>query len=75
MHPFIMMGHCDNQSAKYVLEPNVNEIHFSFPIVNQVQGEETSSVEQWRSVFFSFFDIKILDKCKPKNSKLSGIYT
>jgi hypothetical protein len=24
---------------------------------------------------FHFFDIKILDKCKPKNSKLSGIYT
>ncbi len=22
-----------------------------------------------------FFDVKILDKCKPKNSKLSGIYT
>jgi hypothetical protein len=49
------MGHCHNQSAKYVLEPNVNEIYFSFPIVTQVQGEETSSVEQWRSVFFSFF--------------------
>ncbi len=52
-----MMGHCHNQSAKYVLEPNVNEIYFSLPIVTQVQGEETSSVEQWRSVFFSFFVI------------------
>ncbi len=43
---FIMMGHCHNQSAKYALEPNVNEIYFSFPIVTQVQGEETSSVEE-----------------------------
>jgi hypothetical protein len=55
MHGFIMMGHCHNQSAKYVLKPNVNEIYFSFPIVTQVQGEETSSAEQWRNVFFSFF--------------------
>jgi hypothetical protein len=38
-----MMGHCHNQ---YVLaEPNVNEIYFSFPIVTQVQGQKTSSVE------------------------------
>jgi hypothetical protein len=34
-------------------------------------GEETSSVE---GVFsFHFFNVKILDKYKPKNSKLSGI--
>ncbi len=47
MHYFIMMDHCHNQSAKYVLESNVNEIYFSFPIVTQVQGEETSSVEEF----------------------------
>jgi hypothetical protein len=41
------MGHCHKQSAKYVLESNVNEIYFSFPIVTQVQGEETSSVEEF----------------------------
>jgi len=43
LHHFITMGHCHNQLTKYVLEPNVNQIYFSFPIVTQVQGEEISS--------------------------------
>jgi len=46
---------------------------FSFPIVTQVQGEETSWVEE--CFLFIFFISIFLDKCKPKNSKLSGIYT
>jgi hypothetical protein len=61
--PFHHDGSLHNQSAKYVLEPNVNEIYFSFPIVTQVQGEETSSVEEcfllifvekWQSLTWNF---------------------
>jgi hypothetical protein len=36
---------------------------------------KVKKLPQWRSVSFHFFDIKILGKCKPQNSKLPGIYT
>jgi hypothetical protein len=35
--------HHDGSLPQYVLEPNANEIYFPFPLVTQVQGEETSS--------------------------------
>ncbi len=49
-----MMGRCHNQWAKYVLQPNVNEIYLSFSIVTQVQGEETSSVEEYFLFIFLY---------------------
>jgi hypothetical protein len=48
------MGRCHNQWAKYVLQPNVNEIYLSFSIVTQVQGEETSSVEEYFLFIFLY---------------------
>ncbi len=73
MHLFIMMCHWHNQSAKYVLEPNVNEIYFSFPIVTQVQREETSSVDE------CFLFIFLISKCwinvNQKLANLLEIYT